>query len=86
MIELVQPLQEQPLNRDADRVDVRLATHLRRNLRNFDISARMGGDDFAVLLPGTRTPDALNVAETANTGSLANIETITGGAGPPTPR
>lgn len=39
------------------------ATHLRRNLRNFDISARMGGDEFAVLLPGTRTRDALLVAE-----------------------
>jgi len=39
------------------------ATHLRRNLRSFDISARMGGDEFAVLLPGTRTVDALSVAE-----------------------
>ena len=39
------------------------ATHLRRNLRNFDVSARMGGDEFAVLLPGTRVTDALHVAE-----------------------
>jgi diguanylate cyclase (GGDEF)-like protein len=39
------------------------ATHLRRNLRNFDVSARMGGDEFAVLLPGTRLGDALHVAE-----------------------
>ena len=48
------------------------ATHLRRNLRNFDISARMGGDEFAVLLPGTRTPDALNVAERIH-GSVSGL-------------
>ena len=51
------------------------ALHLRRNLRNFDISARMGGDEFAVLLPGTRVRDALLVAERIHTSlSGLNIE------------
>ena len=43
------------------------ASHLRRNLRNFDVSARMGGDEFAVLLPGTRVLDALHVAARLHT-------------------
>jgi len=48
------------------------AAHLRRNLRNFDISARMGGDEFAVLLPGTRVADALHVAERLH-GSVSGL-------------
>jgi diguanylate cyclase (GGDEF)-like protein len=44
------------------------ATQLQRNLRNFDISARTGGDEFAVLLPGTRLLDAVRVAERLHAG------------------
>jgi diguanylate cyclase (GGDEF)-like protein len=39
------------------------ARQLRRNLRNFDIAARMGGDEFAVMLPGARLADTVRVAE-----------------------
>ncbi|MGQ0552591.1 MAG: GGDEF domain-containing protein [Planctomycetota bacterium] len=36
---------------------------LRNSLRDFDSAARVGGDEFAVLLPGTRLPTATSIAE-----------------------
>jgi diguanylate cyclase (GGDEF)-like protein len=36
---------------------------MRRNLRAYDLLARVGGDEFAVLLPETSASDALKVAE-----------------------
>lgn len=36
---------------------------LRAALRQMDVPARYGGEEFAVILPGTKLPDAINVAE-----------------------
>ncbi|HET6879082.1 MAG TPA: GGDEF domain-containing protein [Pirellulales bacterium] len=36
---------------------------LRGALRQMDIAARYGGEEFALILPGTKLPDAINVAE-----------------------
>ena len=36
---------------------------LRVALRQMDIPARYGGEEFAIILPGTKLPDAINVAE-----------------------
>ncbi|QID34078.1 GGDEF domain-containing protein [Pampinifervens florentissimum] len=41
----------------------RIALLLRQNLRAKDILARWGGDEFAVLMPGTRREQAIAVAE-----------------------
>lgn len=40
-----------------------LAGVLRKTLREMDLAARFGGEEFAVLLPGTRLKDATTVAE-----------------------
>ncbi|MGH7140060.1 MAG: GGDEF domain-containing protein, partial [Pirellulales bacterium] len=40
-----------------------VAQVLRRTLREMDLAARFGGEEFAVLLPGTRLKDATTVAE-----------------------
>jgi diguanylate cyclase (GGDEF)-like protein len=42
---------------------VHVAATLRAGVRSFDISARMGGEEFAVLLPETALDDAVKVAE-----------------------
>jgi len=39
------------------------AAALRARLRDFDVAARMGGDEFAVLLPSSRLEDAIGIAE-----------------------
>jgi diguanylate cyclase (GGDEF)-like protein len=36
---------------------------LQAALRQMDIAARYGGEEFAIILPGTKLPDAINVAE-----------------------
>ncbi len=41
----------------------RIATLLRENVRDVDVPARYGGDEFAVLLVDTDTPRALDIAE-----------------------
>ncbi|HVX15736.1 MAG TPA: GGDEF domain-containing protein [Pirellulales bacterium] len=41
----------------------RLAQVLRKTLREMDLAARFGGEEFAILLPGTRLKDATMVAE-----------------------
>ena len=45
-----------------DQVLKRLANHLRASIRNIDIAARFGGDEFVVLLPETNETDAGEVA------------------------
>jgi diguanylate cyclase (GGDEF)-like protein/PAS domain S-box-containing protein len=40
-----------------------VARHLRRRMRETDVLARVGGDEFAVVLPQTRAEEALIVAE-----------------------
>lgn len=46
-----------------DNVLVALAAVLRGNLREIDLPARLGGEEFAVLLPGTSLADATTTAE-----------------------
>ncbi|PLQ01866.1 diguanylate cyclase [Cupriavidus pauculus] len=46
-----------------DHVLVALADVLRRNLREVDLPARLGGEEFAVLLPQTTLADAMATAE-----------------------
>lgn len=46
-----------------DRVLRHVAELLRNNTRLLDTSARMGGDEFAVFLPGCPLPQALDIAE-----------------------
>ncbi|HET6881677.1 MAG TPA: GGDEF domain-containing protein [Pirellulales bacterium] len=40
-----------------------VAQALRKTLRQMDMAARFGGEEFAILLPGTRLKDAATVAE-----------------------
>lgn len=47
-----------------DQVIARVAALLRRNLREGDLAARFGGDEFAVLLPGLSLEAARTVADT----------------------
>ena len=46
-----------------DRVLVAAARAVERNLRESDVFARVGGEEFAVLLPGTSEDGALDLAE-----------------------
>jgi len=46
-----------------DAVLVRVAQFLRDNLRQLDMPCRYGGDEFAIILPGTRLPSAVRLAE-----------------------
>lgn len=46
-----------------DRILMQVATHLRVNLREGDLCSRFGGEEFAVVLPGTDLGDAVTVAE-----------------------
>jgi two-component system, cell cycle response regulator len=45
-----------------DRVLLELAERLRSTCRRADILARVGGEEFAVLMPGTTAPQALHLA------------------------
>ena len=46
-----------------DRVLITVARHMRRSIRQTDLVARMGGDEFALILPNTGTDAALAVME-----------------------
>lgn len=46
-----------------DRVLAAFATHLKRLLRNVDLPARIGGEEFAILFPETSLADAVQVVE-----------------------
>jgi two-component system cell cycle response regulator len=45
-----------------DAVLVRVAVLLKENVRKLDVSCRYGGEEFAVILPGTRLPQAVRLA------------------------
>jgi diguanylate cyclase (GGDEF)-like protein len=72
---------------------VEVARLCRRHLRQSDVIARIGGDEFVVVMPGTRQADALEIAERlrecvpdAIRDSLRYESTISGGVsefGPP---
>ncbi len=51
----------------------RFADCLRSHLRNFDIAARFGGDEFIVLLPNTQLPEMEVVAERLRT-AVADLD------------
>jgi diguanylate cyclase (GGDEF)-like protein len=61
-----------------DQVLVKVAAALRGSIRAHDTAARMGGEEFAILLPETGARDAHEVAERARD-AIAQI-TVTGGA------
>lgn len=46
-----------------DQVIRRVAEAIRRAVREYDLAARFGGDEFAVLMPESTLPDAVLVAE-----------------------
>ena len=46
-----------------DRVLITVARHMRRSIRQTDLVARMGGDEFALILPNTGTNAALAVLD-----------------------
>jgi len=46
-----------------DKLLIELATRLKRNMRDQDIMARFGGEEFVVLLPSTPLNDAKKIAE-----------------------
>lgn len=54
-----------------DRVLVALAAILRANLRHSDVAARLGGEEFAILLPETTIDDAFVHAERIRQGVAA---------------
>ena len=63
-----------------DEVLVTLADRLRDSVRSADTVARLGGEEFALLLPETDLAGALAVAERARTGFAANGVRLKGGA------
>jgi diguanylate cyclase (GGDEF)-like protein len=50
-------------HKTGDNVLQKLATTLRQTLRDVDIVGRLGGEEFAVMLPETNTPEAWDAAE-----------------------
>ena len=58
-----------------DRVLVHAVQQVLQQLREGDVLARVGGEEFMVLLPGTSLPDAVQIAEL-----LANARTAQGAA------
>jgi len=46
-----------------DQMIRRVADAIRASLREYDVPARFGGDEFAVLMPETTLPEAMSVAE-----------------------
>jgi len=57
-----------------------VAATCRRTLRDSDLTGRLGGEEFAVLLPETAFPEALDVAERLRA-ALAEIPVPVSGAG-----
>ncbi len=57
-----------------DHVLASIGAVLRHNGRPFDLVSRMGGDEFALLLPDTDVPSAVKVAERIRRDLLAAVE------------
>jgi diguanylate cyclase (GGDEF)-like protein len=51
-----------------DQMIRRVAQEIRTSLREYDLPARFGGDEFAILMPETSLPEALTVAERIRAG------------------
>jgi diguanylate cyclase (GGDEF)-like protein len=64
-----------------DAVIVAVADVIRRNVRASDVAARFGGEEFAILLPGTAREAALQIAERIRRG-VAELA-ISSGQGAP---
>jgi len=56
-----------------------VANTLNTVLREYDLAGRFGGEEFAVLLPQTRAPDAFRIAERIRA-SVAGLSLIAPGA------
>ncbi len=50
-------------HRAGDKVIVEISSRIRHSIRQIDVAARYGGDEFAVILPNTSLADAAVVAE-----------------------
>jgi len=62
-----------------DQVIKEVANTLNTVLREYDLAGRFGGEEFAVLLPQTRAPDAFRIAERIRA-SVAGLSLIAPGA------
>jgi diguanylate cyclase (GGDEF)-like protein len=62
-----------------DEVLKEIARTLRAVLREYDLAGRFGGEEFALLLPQTRSTDAFRIAERVR-GSIAGLTIIAPGA------
>ncbi|TQV89064.1 GGDEF domain-containing protein [Aliikangiella coralliicola] len=62
-IDLFKQVNDQHGHQVGDTVLVSFARRLKHNLREHDILARFGGEEFLVLLPDTDAPTALKIAE-----------------------
>jgi diguanylate cyclase (GGDEF)-like protein len=66
-----------------DQMIRRVADAIRAALREYDLPARFGGDEFAVLMPETTLPEAMIVAERIRRGVESIVLKNTDGASPP---
>jgi len=71
-----------------DKVLMYIASIMQRNIREVDIAARLGGEEFAILVPNTTAEDALVLAErlrheieTTSSDSLAGKVNVTASIG-----
>ncbi len=62
-----------------DEVLKEIAHTLKSMLREYDLAGRFGGEEFALLLPQTRAPDALRIAERVRS-AIASLPIIAPGA------
>jgi diguanylate cyclase (GGDEF)-like protein len=65
-----------------DQVIRRVAEAIRRAVREYDLAARFGGDEFAVLMPESTLPDAVLVAERIRR-EVESLSDTTGGQSVP---
>jgi two-component system cell cycle response regulator len=65
-----------------DQVIRRVAEAIRRAVREYDLAARFGGDEFAVLMPESTLPDAVVVAERIRRAVESLSDTAAGQSGP----
>jgi diguanylate cyclase (GGDEF)-like protein len=62
-----------------DQVLKEIANTLKTTLREYDLAGRFGGEEFALLLPQTRAPDAFRIAERVRA-NIAGLPIIAPGA------